>query len=76
VGFEEFSEELSVSVVSSQWGKTDALSANSVSLAPTADFFRRVLICLWHKTNPLGRSSTAKKSLIKYGGYPVLISSV
>jgi hypothetical protein len=23
VGFEEFSEELSVSVVSSQWGKTD-----------------------------------------------------
>jgi hypothetical protein len=35
---------------------------------PEADFFKRVLICLCHKTSPLGQYSTAKNSLIKYGG--------
>ena len=34
-----------------------------------ADFFRRVLICLWHKKSRLGQYSTAKNSPIKYGGH-------
>jgi hypothetical protein len=39
---------------------------------PLADFFRGVLICLWHKTRPLGQYSTAKNSPIKYGGCQAL----
>src|ERR1700694_5422594 len=35
-------------------------------------FFRRVLICLWHKTRPLGQIATAKNSPIKCGGIQVL----
>ena len=37
-------------------------------LCPAAEIFRRVLICLWHKTSPLGQIATAKNSLMKYGG--------
>jgi len=36
--------------------------------APVAGFFRRVLICLWHKTRPLGQIATAKNSPIKCNG--------
>ena len=39
---------------------------------PVADFFRRVLICLWHKTSPLGQIATATNSLMKCGGKQVL----
>jgi hypothetical protein len=39
---------------------------------PEADFFRRVLICLWHKTSPLGQIATATNSLMKCGGKQVL----
>src|SRR5271165_961376 len=48
----------------------------SSSGSPYADFFRRVLICLWHKTSPLGRIATATNSLIKCGGKQALKRAV
>ena len=46
------------------------------TVSPMADFFRRVLICLWHKTSPLGRIATATNSLIKCGGKQALKRAV
>jgi hypothetical protein len=53
--------------------RVSTLGTGEIVNRPEADFFRRVLICLRHNTNPVGRYSTAKKSLIKYGGVPPLI---
>ena len=47
-----------------------------LAAALVADFFRRVLICLWHKMSLLGQYSTAKNSLIKCGGIQPLKFSV
>src|SRR5580700_7483649 len=49
-----------------------AAAASTAHAATGADFFRRVLICLWHKTSPLGQIATATNSLMKCGGKQVL----
>src|SRR5208283_1699115 len=48
--------------------RSDPFEMSKLQSCPGADFFRRVLICLWHKTSPLGRIATATNSLIKCGG--------
>src|SRR5208282_4307421 len=57
-------------------GRSSAVSVRASIFAPSADFFRRVLICLWHKTSPLGRIATATNSLIKCGGKQALKRAV
>src|SRR5208283_115902 len=59
-----------------KWRGTNDRTLGCLSPDPSADFFRRVLICLWHKTSPLGRIATATNSLIKCGGKQALKRAV
>src|SRR5208282_109379 len=56
--------------------RSDPFEMSKLQSCPGADFFRRVLICLWHKTSPLGRIATATNSLIKCGGKQALKRAV